>query len=352
MTVSMNGIDISSWQKGIDLSKVPCDFVIIKATQGYHYVNEDMARAYSQAVSNNKCIGFYHYAEGKDPVAEAQHFIATVGNRVGEALLILDWEMEQNPLFGVNDFAWVKQWMEYVKSVTNVIPVLYTSAGYMKLFNNLGNYPLWIAQYPDFTPTGYKETPWNEGAYDCAIRQYTSVGRLPGYDGNLDLNKFYGTKEDWINLAAIGGNGEIKKEKTNIDMSSTTLNLAIAVMSGKLGSGISRKAKLGNRYDEVQNFINHIFFASDEELANEVLDGKYGSGDDRRTVLGPKYESVQETVNRLVDEREAYEYYTVTEGDTYCSIATKFGTICSKLAEMNKIDCSQIPEVESKIRIK
>ena len=32
--MSMNGIDISSWQTGIDLSKVPCDFVIIKATEG------------------------------------------------------------------------------------------------------------------------------------------------------------------------------------------------------------------------------------------------------------------------------------------------------------------------------
>ena len=26
----LNGIDISSWQTGIDLSVVPCDFVVIK----------------------------------------------------------------------------------------------------------------------------------------------------------------------------------------------------------------------------------------------------------------------------------------------------------------------------------
>ena len=47
--MSMNGIDISSHQSGINLSKVPCDFAIIKATQGTSYVNPDCDRAYQQA---------------------------------------------------------------------------------------------------------------------------------------------------------------------------------------------------------------------------------------------------------------------------------------------------------------
>ena len=33
----MNGIDISIYQKSIDLSKVACDFVIVKATEGKTY---------------------------------------------------------------------------------------------------------------------------------------------------------------------------------------------------------------------------------------------------------------------------------------------------------------------------
>nr|DAE89984.1 MAG TPA: hypothetical protein [Caudoviricetes sp.] len=32
--MSLNGIDIASYQTGIDLSVVPCDFVIVKATEG------------------------------------------------------------------------------------------------------------------------------------------------------------------------------------------------------------------------------------------------------------------------------------------------------------------------------
>ena len=31
--MAMNGIDIASYQTGIDLGVVPCDFVIVKATE-------------------------------------------------------------------------------------------------------------------------------------------------------------------------------------------------------------------------------------------------------------------------------------------------------------------------------
>lgn len=60
--MSLKGIDISSWQQGIDLSVVPCDFVVIKATQGTRYVNPDMQRAYDQAKRLNKLTGLYHFA--------------------------------------------------------------------------------------------------------------------------------------------------------------------------------------------------------------------------------------------------------------------------------------------------
>ena len=35
----LNGIDISAWQRGIDTSAVPSDFVIIKATQGLSLIH-------------------------------------------------------------------------------------------------------------------------------------------------------------------------------------------------------------------------------------------------------------------------------------------------------------------------
>ena len=42
--MSLNGIDVASYQAGLEPSKVPCDFVIVKATQGTSYTNPDFAR--------------------------------------------------------------------------------------------------------------------------------------------------------------------------------------------------------------------------------------------------------------------------------------------------------------------
>lgn len=94
----MNGIDISSHQTGIDLSKVPCDFVIIKATQGTSYVNPDFKRAIDQAISLGKCVGVYHYIDGQGASAEMEHFINTVKPYLKNAIPCLDWENVQNAL--------------------------------------------------------------------------------------------------------------------------------------------------------------------------------------------------------------------------------------------------------------
>ena len=72
--MAMNGIDIASYQAGIDLSVVPCDFVIVKATEGTGYVNPDFIRAYAQAKNAGKCLGIYHYANGGDYQKEADYF--------------------------------------------------------------------------------------------------------------------------------------------------------------------------------------------------------------------------------------------------------------------------------------
>ena len=104
--MGLNCIYISGWQEGIDLSAVAADFVIMKATQGTGFISKDFARQYQQAKENGKLVGCYHYAEGGDYVAEANHFLDVVRNCVGEAILCLDWEGQDNPTFGKDDFNW------------------------------------------------------------------------------------------------------------------------------------------------------------------------------------------------------------------------------------------------------
>lgn len=244
--MGLNGIDISGWQEGIDLSAVAADFVIMKATQGTGFVSKDFVRQYQQAKENGKLVGCYHYAEGGDYVAEANHFLDVVGNRVGEAILCLDWEGQDNPTFGKNDFDWVKGFCDYVFSKTGVKPLVYIQKSAMERIDGIGDYGLWIAQYPDYTPTGYQETPWNEGAYACAIRQYSSVGQISGYNGNLDLDKFYGDADSWRAYAAINGEN-MSPEPTPQPVVNTpdgsTLELVERTMRGEFGDGDDRRAR-------------------------------------------------------------------------------------------------------------
>lgn len=351
--MALNGIDISSWQNGINLAVVPCDFVVIKATEGINYVNPDYERAYRQAKASGKCLGVYHYANGGNIQAEADYFLSNVGDRLGEAILILDWEVGNNVSFGNCDYAWCKGWLDYVYEKTGVHPILYCSQSIAYKFDNIGNYGLWIAQYADNDPTGYQDAPWNEGEYTCAIRQYTSCGRLAGYDGNLDLDKFYGSKEDWGKYTVSDKANVVVPEQPEAPKPVTTtpegstLDLAYKTMLGEFGNGEDRIRNLGTRYEEVQNFINHIWITSTSNLAQEVLSGRYGNGDVRKTVLESRYNDVQDQVNA-----GSARYYTVQSGDTLSSIAAKYGTSYQTIAQLNGLSNPNLIYAGQKIRVK
>ena len=112
--MALNGIDIASHQERIDLTAVPCDFVIIKATQGTKYVNPDFRRAYEQAINAGKLVGVYHYASSGGAIAEADHFLDTIGTAVGRAILCLDWEKGDNDNF--QNVAYAHKWLDYVRN--------------------------------------------------------------------------------------------------------------------------------------------------------------------------------------------------------------------------------------------
>lgn len=202
----MNGIDISNHQKGINLSVVPCDFVIIKATQGQSYISGDFRRQIEQALSLNKLVGVYHYANGVGVDAEAEHFYKTIKSYLGRVIIALDWEGQQNSKF--NNYHYCEDLLDAIKAKTGLIPFLYMSKSVARQYKweRGRNYPFWCAQYANKQKTGYKTNPWTDdkgfGAWsDCKILQYSSKGQLPGYNGNLDLDKSYMDGAEWLRWA-------------------------------------------------------------------------------------------------------------------------------------------------------
>lgn len=351
--MSMNGIDISSWQSGIDLSKVPCDFVIVKATEGTHYTNPAFVKQYQQAKDLGKCLGIYHYANGGDVAAEANYFLQIIGNRIGESILILDWEGQSNRSYHQNDLNWCKSWLDYVARKTGVKPMLYISQADMSRLQNVGDYGLWIAQYASMAKiNGYQSVPWNEGKYTCAIRQYTSAGQLSGYNGNLDLNKAYMDKAGWNKYAGKGNASKPVPTTSSQTNTKPAMDLVCEVMRGAHGDGDKRKASLGSRYAEVQAIIDYIAKAPAATLAAEVKTGKYGNDEYRKSVLGSRYDEVQKIVNGSNSKSSETSTYIVRSGDTLSAIAAKYGTTVNKLAALNGIKNPNLIYTGQKLKLR
>ena len=199
--MTLNGIDISNWQAGINLSAVPADFVIIKATEGTTYVSPVADTQYQGAKSAGRLLGVYHFATGVGAVEEAKYFLSNIQGYLGEAILALDWEA------GVvsQGVGYAKTFLDYVYNQTGIRPLIYMSKSVTNAYDwssVSANYGLWVAQYADTNPTGYQDDPWTDSkGYDSwsgpAMFQYSNHGRLDGYDGNLDLDKFYGDQTAW-----------------------------------------------------------------------------------------------------------------------------------------------------------
>lgn len=307
----MNGIDISAWQgdKNIDLSKVPFDFCIVKATEGTSYKNRYFTSHCDKVLNKKKLLGVYHYANGGDVQKEADYFIAYAKKYIGKAILVLDWEAKNNPLFGVKDLEWCLQWCSYVQKKTGIKPLIYIQKSAMDAVKKAG-YGLWVAQYPDYNETGYQEHPWNEGAYNCLIRQYTSVGKLSGYAGSLDLNKAYISAASWNKLAGRRTVSVLAKPTAGKKSINT---IAKEVLAGKWGNGADRKNRLtkaGYDYSKVQAAVNKLVKASQmsedkiiNAVAHEVITGRWGNGQeriDRLKAAGYDPDKIQKRVNELM----------------------------------------------------
>lgn len=205
MTTNMlNFIDISSWQGDIDLSSLPIDAVVVKATESVNYVNPYCDKKVQQAIKLGKLFGFYHYGRNNDPIKECQWLLDnTVGYR-GIGIPILDWEEDQS-------VDWVNKFVRYYHDQTGVWCWVY---GNPWRFNQGGverNCGRWIAYYPnvkhpdlDYDPGSIPDT---EGLV-CAW-QYASDGRISGYNGNLDLSHFYGDTNAWRAYAGSGTSSDV-----------------------------------------------------------------------------------------------------------------------------------------------
>lgn len=305
--MALKFIDISGWQKGINIKVVVKNgglgAVVVKATEGTDFVDSQCDIHVQQCIANKIPFGYYHFGCNNDAKAEAEFFRNNTHNYEHHGIPILDWEADQS-------VAWVNTFVEHYHALTGIWPWVYGNAWRFNQGTVNTNCGRWIAGYPsnDITDIDYginNDMPYKvNGGLVCAW-QFSSSVYITGYDSNLDGDVFYGDVAAWAKYAsASGAPAPDPGQRPSAGPSGSTLDLAAEVMAGNYGDGEARRQVMGDRYQEVQDFIGHIYQASAQTLADEVWHGRYGNGDVRRTVLGDRYDEVMAVVNggKTVDQ--------------------------------------------------
>lgn len=205
---ALSVLDMASYQAGLATSESGAELIWVKATEGIGYVNPDCDRAVQESLSAGLGVGVYDFAHSEnDPIDEADYFLDhTIGYRDKGVLPILDWE-PNNP----GNVDWVKRWCDRVYRVWGVKPLVYMNISTENNYNWAtvvsGDYGLWIAggiyynkvyNINDKAPTPYftlRNWPF------VVAWQYTSNGRVNGWNGAVDLSEFYGDYETYNKYA-------------------------------------------------------------------------------------------------------------------------------------------------------
>lgn len=208
------GIDIANHQQGMRIPE-SIDFCIMKASEGFRYVDPCMEGFAQECIRKGILMGFYHFARNGSPEENAVHFYDTVKKYVYSGIMCLDMEDENIPDWG----EYAQRFVDKFHSITGVYPLVYASASYLPRFCG---YPLvdccglWIAGYPAGAGQIVNDPPdfcYDVSPFDFAsIWQFDDYGVVSGCDEELDVNVAYMDAHAWrlyANPALADGTGVI-----------------------------------------------------------------------------------------------------------------------------------------------
>ena len=324
-------VDVASHQKGIVTGSLDCDAVICKATEGTGYVNPYCDEHYQSAKASGKLLGVYHYASGGNPEAEAEFFINNVQGYLHEAILVLDWESGDNAAWG--DSNWVARFCAYVVALTGINPMIYVQRSAVGQCIGLGDYGIWLAEYPDYALRGWGDYVEPNYSGDYAMHQFTSSGNIAGWGDVLDLSLFFGDENAWKAYAGATGQS-VPAPQLQAQAQVQTYEQPVAQTDGttyivQAGDTLSEIAqRFGTTYQHLAA-INGISNPDIIHVGDRiVIDGVV---------------SAQSSTD---------EYYTVQPGDTLSGIGARYGVSWQWIAEVNGIDTPDLIHPGMIIRVR
>ena len=196
-TDSHAGIDVSAFQGEIDWERVKAsgiEFAIIRlGYRGYGKAGKLVEDEFAQknlkgATEAGLPIGAYFFSQAlnlQEAHEEIEYMLDILGDYELEMPIILDWEIPTDTARTVNmDARTLTDIQIYfcdIMTQRGYQPMVYFNwhqSSTLLYLSELEAYPFWLALYQDRMTYPYKVEMW----------QYTDRGRVPGIEGNVDLN--------------------------------------------------------------------------------------------------------------------------------------------------------------------
>ena len=195
---SYPGVDVSAFQGNIDWKKVKqsgIDFAIIRLGYRGDESGKLVEDAYAKANLKNAKeaglrIGAYFFSQAlsiKETDQEIQFMLKILGDTELDMPIVLDWEIPASTARTRNMDA---------RTLTDIQlhfcgqmrdqgyqPMIYFNwhqSEHLYVLHELEDYPFWLALYQDRMTYPWKVEMW----------QYSDKGRVPGINGNVDLNVY------------------------------------------------------------------------------------------------------------------------------------------------------------------
>lgn len=198
----IHGTDVSKYQRDIDWASVKgsgISFAFIKATEGGDRVDDNFIHNWNGTKEIGMPRGAYHfYYYCRSASDQAKWYIRNVPKDPSALPPVLDMEWnDSSPTCKIRPPAEtvrseMQVFLSMVEKHYGKKPIIYTTVDFFDR-NNLSQmkgYIFWLRSVAGHPQEKYGPHPW-------MFWQYTGTGRIPGINGDSDINVFYGSREEW-----------------------------------------------------------------------------------------------------------------------------------------------------------
>jgi len=322
-------VDLSHHQKPSDINydkfAKQLDFVIIRTQYGSKTIDKYYKTHHAELRKRGVPTAAYAWVRGvsiEDMRKEAEYFYKRTLDAVEPTFWFLDVEEES-----MKDMrAGVKAYVKKLRALGAKKVGVYIAHHLYKKFNlDMSDFDtIWIPRYG--TNNGKPQT---KPDFPCDIWQYTSVGRLDGYNGDLDLNMIISDKK--LEYFTEGTKSAAPVKKVNSAKSSTKeTTSSVSVYTVKKGDTLSEIAQ------KYKTTVSELAKINKIKNPNLIFVGQ------KLKVPGkPK-----------ANTTTAARYHIVKKGDTVSELAAKYGSTIAQIKSWNKLKDVNKIYVGQKLRVK